>query len=380
MSNTCTHVAIWNDNPIPIVTPLLQPDTQCDQLVLFHLRNTSVSQIQRFLSSRRITLVAVECLDEHHLPLECLNSLEISSINLTQGSMQQKDALLNWARERHIPCFWLNHNTDTIAYLAPHNSTPVPVADRLKIEEFLQLKGIQVTELERQPSQFKSWTDIATRWVNALSHYEKGFGVLNFLAKSATADTHKSKPLTLAQQNNTALRRLLNDLEENGLVTQDGNRVQFANADAKRFCNGIWLEYFALSQLKKLAKERSDIQDIAMSVKVERGERDNVLRNEIDLIALINNRLYIIECKTGTLESKESQLALYRLDAIADVFGPLTQGALLSFDGISPLIKRRANELNIQILDRRKMVQLKSSINRLADKYATPDEVNEEVL
>ncbi|MEF1173636.1 Card1-like endonuclease domain-containing protein, partial [Vibrio sinaloensis] len=125
--------------------------------------------------------------------------------------------------------------------------------------------------------------------------------------------------------------------------------------------------------LKELKKSRSDVQDIAMSVKVERGDKNNPLRNEIDVMALINNRLYIIECKTGMLKPQESQLALYRLDSLAEVFGPLTQGALLSFDSISPLIKRRANEININVLDSKNMVQVRSIIDKRASMFSTPD-------
>ncbi|MDN3686078.1 DUF1887 family CARF protein [Vibrio sinaloensis] len=134
------------------------------------------------------------------------------------------------------------------------------------------------------------------------------------------------------------------------------------------------LNIMLFAQLKELKKTRADIQDIAMSVKVERGDKNNPLRNEIDVIALINNRLYLIECKTGMLEPKESQLALYRLDSLAEVFGPLTQGALLSFDSISPLIKRRAKEIGIQVLDNNTMVQLRNALNTRASKFSTPAE------
>lgn len=367
------QAALWKDNPISIITPLLQPDVHCKELVLLHPTQMQPGQIRRFLSQRGINLISVPYESTALLPSSLLE-YNIGAINLTQGNTGEKDQLLSWARDNNIACYWLDHKTDTMSFLAPHNSQPIAIADKLKIEDFLLLKGIQVTEIERRPTHYKDWLTIANHWVNNLSRYEKGFRTLNYLAKTADAMHHLTQALTLNQQNNLALRRLIDDLEEGALLSRDGEKLRFTSAEAKRFCNGIWLEYYAFAQLKELKKTRADIQDIAMSVKVERGDKNNPLRNEIDVIALINNRLYLIECKTGMLEPKESQLALYRLDSLAEVFGPLTQGALLSFDSISPLIKRRAKEIGIQVLDNTTMVRLRNALNTRASQFSTPAE------
>lgn len=367
-----TQAALWKDNPISIITPLLQPNTQCKELVLLHPTTSEPDELQRFLSHRGIKLTSVPYNPTDFSP-ETLKPYSVQAINLSQGNMGEKDKLLTWARENDIPCYWLDHQNDTMSFLSPHCDQPIPIADKLKIEEFLTLKGIQVTEIERHPPNYSDWIKIANQWVNNLSRYGKGFRTLNYLAKTANANNHLTEALTLAQQNNLALRRMVDDLEQNGLLARHEDKLQFTNADAKRFCNGIWLEYYAFAQLKELKKLRPDVQDIAMSVKVERGDKNNPLRNEIDVMALINNRLYLIECKTGMLKPQESQLALYRLDSLAEVFGPLTQGALLSFDSISPLIKRRANEININVLDSKNMVQVRNAIDKRASVFSTPD-------
>ncbi|PIB13136.1 Card1-like endonuclease domain-containing protein [Vibrio rotiferianus] len=372
MLNT-PHVqaALWKDNPISIVTPLLQTNVQCKELILLHPNTAKPNELKDFLSHRGIRLTSIPY-KKFDLSTDILEQYRIQAINLTQGNTGEKDKLLTWARKNNIACYWLDHHTDTMSFLSPDCNTPIAIADKLKIEEFLALKGIQVTEIERSPAKYQEWVKIANQWVNNLARYEKGFRTLNYLAKTADANHHLSQALTLAQQNNVALRRIIDDLEHEGLLTQKEDKLQFTSAEAKRFCNGIWLEYYAFGQLKELKKSRPDIQDIAMSVKVERGDKSNPLRNEIDVIALINNRLYLVECKTGMLKPQESQLALYRLDSLAEVFGPLTQGALLSFDSISPLIKRRANEISISVLDSKNMVQIKRAIDKRASTFSTP--------
>ncbi|MDN3686077.1 hypothetical protein QW180_30980 [Vibrio sinaloensis] len=113
-----------------------------------------------------------------------------------------------------------------MSFLAPFSSQPIAIADKLKIEDFLLLKGIQVTEIERQPAQYKDWLIIANRWVNNLSRYAKGFRTLNYLAKkTADAAHHLTQALTLNQQNNLALRRLIDDLEEGALLHRDGEKA-----------------------------------------------------------------------------------------------------------------------------------------------------------
>lgn len=363
------QAALWKDNPIAIITPLLQPEVCCKELVLIHPSKMQPNQLQRFLSHRGIKLTSLPY-DTPQFSTNVLDQHAIKAINLTQGNTGEKDQLLNWARNNNIACYWLDHQTDTISFLEPHAAKPIAVADKLKIEDFLTLKGMRVTELERTPQQDQQWLELANKWVNNLTRYEKGFRTLNYLAKTANADSHTTQALTLAQQNNKALQRIINDLHNQGLLIQEGEKLQFTSAEAKRFCNGIWLEYYAFNQISTLKKSRTDIQDIAMSVKIERGDKNNPLRNEIDVIALINNRLYLVECKTGMLDPKDSQLALYRLDSLAEVFGPLTQGVLLSFDSISPLIKRRANEINIQVLDNRNLVQLRTAINNRAAQFS----------
>ncbi|WP_418641481.1 Card1-like endonuclease domain-containing protein [Vibrio chaetopteri] len=367
-----TQVAIWQDNPTPIVTPLLQPDNGCVQLVVFYESHLDCRHIKAFCDARNIDFIA-HPIAERQLPLEQLNDLPVRFINLTQGNIAQKDQLLSWGRTRDIPAYWVDHETDMYSLVSPDKHAPVAIVDRLNIKQFLELKGFSVTGLTRQTPDFNEWVEVANTWVRHLAMYEKGFRALNHLARTANEKTHVTEPLSLGLQNNQHLKRIIGDLQQAALITKKDKRLVFKNAEAKQFCHGIWLEYYAYGQLKKLAKQRSDIQDIAMSVNVQRGDPQNPIRNEIDVIALINNRLYIVECKTGVLDAKQSQLALYRLDTIADLFGPLTQGALLSFDAISPLIKRRAKEIDIRIVDYRNMTQLSRVINDLAERYATPE-------
>ncbi len=120
--------------------------------------------------------------------------------------------------------------------------------------------------------------------------------------------------------------------------------------------------------IQDLQKQHPQIQDISQSLEVSREGQSKPVRNELDVVTLCNNKLYIIECKTKRFKSikhadSPSAEALYKIDTIKDVFGGLhAKGMLVSYKRFSDYDRSRANDLNIMICDYTKLGNLREAI------------------
>jgi hypothetical protein len=75
-------------------------------------------------------------------------------------------------------------------------------------------------------------------------------------------------------------------------------------ADATMFINGLWLEIFLRAELAKFMRQnlnKINTFDIMAQVKVQLPDRKT---SELDLLLMINEKIYWFECKSGQIGSK----------------------------------------------------------------------------
>lgn len=120
----------------------------------------------------------------------------------------------------------------------------------------------------------------------------------------------------------------------------------FLDADRTRFLCGHWLEEYAW-----LVAERAGLDDVACGVNI--GWYNSRTRNELDVLAVHNNRLLAIECKTarfGDLGNKGNDV-LYKIDSIGDnLKGLYGQTVLLSAWDVPSAMQERAKTQQVKIL------------------------------
>ena len=113
-----------------------------------------------------------------------------------------------------------------------------------------------------------------------------------------------------------------------GMLTRvDTARYQFTDVEAARYLTGGWLEEYVWIETQR-AVPNFDPNDLRLGAFVDNSPVENITRqdekwrNEIDVIALHNHRLLMIECKTGHLDTAENvkkegaQAAVYKLDSL----------------------------------------------------------------
>ena len=122
------------------------------------------------------------------------------------------------------------------------------------------------------------------------------------------------------------------ELLEQGQVLEQGDSAQEwfpRSSDAAVYLSGAWLEEFVWHTAKD-----AGAGDVGLSVTVtDNADTKHDIRNEMDVVVVHNNRLLMIECKTGNLaRDRKDEDIIYKLDSLTDQAGGLFgAGALVSF-------------------------------------------------
>jgi hypothetical protein len=78
-------------------------------------------------------------------------------------------------------------------------------------------------------------------------------------------------------------------------------------------------------------------------------------RNELDIVFLAHNRLFLVECKSKWLQGLEAEgpgaESLYKIDSLTALGGLNTRGMLVSYQPIERWDRRRAGDLHIRIVE-----------------------------
>lgn len=155
--------------------------------------------------------------------------------------------------------------------------------------------------------------------------------------------------------------KLIERFETEGLLAWQDEGLRFPDEDARFYVNGGWLEdhvYSVLFGLRtRMHHKGRSIQDFGRNLEVSRrvGVGKELVRNELDVAFLADNRLYIIECKTQRFDrspgsSGKGATALYKLDTLKDLLGGLQARAMLvSYRDLCSVDQQRAKDLNIRI-------------------------------
>ena len=265
--------------------------------------------------------------------------------------------------------------TDTvhqsIETIIPRGQEAAPMEGVLRAGSYLAAQGMVLTSAE---SDKQGW-QAAVRERRALTRYLADncerlgpfLGALNRLVNGTPEHPGALAPngmsLVHPDQNFSkpprgAWRKALTHIAGAGLLWWEGKeQVRFDDVAAARYLGGHWLEEYAW-----LVAEAADLDDVRCSAKV-RWESESgpaAPTNEFDLLAVHDNRLLLVECKTGRQEAGEQAVAT-RLESLGRHAGGLFGSSLLlSARKLPPTMRSRCGSLGISFLEQ-------GGINRLTD-------------
>lgn len=370
---TGTHVVLVSAQPTPNLLPALDRRTRPQRIALMVSPDMQAraAWLESLYHARRIAterLSIDDAWDVAHIQDRLLDWMarhegDRPALNLTGGTKLMAIAAQAAFAAEGLPMFYVHPEKNQIVPLFEGEAPPFTLEERIDIREYLAAHG--VTEVSRAATDVPtSWIDYAERLIADIERHSDALALLNRLAAKAEGAAGLAArwehPLKGGAWH--ALRDLI---EESDLASFEPDRMRFPNEAARAFVAGGWLEYLLHRRLAALSGELG-IQDLALNLRVERGQR---VRNELDIAFLAHNRLYIIECKTRRFPGQDDEDApaadaLYKLDTLRDVGGLNTRGLLASFRRLGHYDRQRASDLHIRTIEAGELRNLRDHLRR----------------
>lgn len=168
------------------------------------------------------------------------------------------------------------------------------------------------------------------------------FGTLACKAHAAT-DTEPTQHFDYPPGGPAA--KLLTLASKHGLIQWDSGSTElsFADADSARFFAGGWVEEFVFLKMTGVFKPHQ------YATNAQIIQNHSKTKNEIDAIAVHNNRALIVECKAK--KQDDAQAAIYKLgQVVKQVGGLMARGLYVSARQVSATDRARAREYGIDVL------------------------------
>ena len=286
-----------------------------------------------------------------------------SILNVTGGTKPMAIAAQEVFRMENRPVFYVDITTDSVTWISGECNRVV-LSNEPTLNQFLGLNGISI-----RSGDFKSVV-MNEKWRHfygeVASDPRKWGACVRALNRIAFwADQDGSRHFEVADED-LALPfwdEMSQMLHADELVKYcgDGYCEEFTSADARRFCNGIWLEHYVFEVLKSFGFDRKRAM---MNVKIE-DTKGNL--NELDAIVLHGNVCYVIEDKTKNMQrGNAADSAVYKLAQLSSQMGLKARGILISALGIRRSDRERARAYNVEVLDW--LPDLKSGLARIFGK------------
>lgn len=358
-----THICLISDQAVPNLIPALDPQMRPARVIQLvspdmETRAQWLSGVLRSQNVRVERWDLQDAWDIEHVQQRVLELLEKErdelvnntiALNVTGGTKPMSIAAYEVCRVYDLPIFYVHPEQDRIIWLHPAGRKSQDLADRVKLEPFLQAQGAQLDGEPGRNVPNPGALDVGHEIVNHIDRFQKAIGRLNWLAAGAGRSLRSE-----SIEGDNVLEDLIDLFEKGGYLQRMQRHLLFADEKARFFVNGGWLECLVFDAVRRIRKQDEHIQDIAYGVNVKRQQRGQNIPNELDVAFLRNNRLHIIECKTMRFQGKGEDSAgaetLYKLDSLRDLMGGLKARAMLvSYRDLPDYDRTRAQDLGIQV-------------------------------
>jgi hypothetical protein len=129
--------------------------------------------------------------------------------------------------------------------------------------------------------------------------------------------------------------------------------------DQVNFITGGWFEEYSYYLLKQICDGSDNHYKLGV---VLDSKRDSYFTsNDLDIVLVANNNLYVIECKSGGMEENELfNKTVYLQTSLRKYFGLSVRSVLMTLSVTSDLQKKKADTLGISLIDRNVILDTQS--------------------
>ena len=365
------HLMLVSEQAAPNLLPALDPAMKpCEAVLLVSQRMTHRAEsLKAVLQESGIKTQTVHLPDEHNMTALESTLLEVAAhrvgqpiaLNVTGGNKLMALAAQTVAQAAGWPAFYVDVDTDQIIWL-DKNRPAQALAHQLRLRHYLRGYGFTLPNNIERPTPNAKWATM----MNDLALYAAMFGQAIGQFNHVIQESHDRLQINLNQRLNLDynIEALLRKFEEAGVLTREGDQITFASETAKKFANGGWFEHYVYQRVCQVTGDLA-IRDKAVNLQVLGGENQP---NEMDVVFLARNRLFIIECKTARMNNADDHRAndaLYKLSENCRRIGGLgTRGMLATYRPLIEADMRLARALNIEVVDERALHRLNERLKQ----------------
>lgn len=367
------HLAIYDKKNAGIASAALHLNP--DKVILLHRKEHDIEGIKSVLHSR-----GIKCQSQmvsfdpkqirtilKHIFLE--NKENDLVFNASSGYRMMVLVTLEQFTSQGMNAFVVDKFTNQLHWLHPREQDSIVLSSQLKISEYLKLFASQVLNKGKTNLDSQSLQELTHWLIENIEQFGSALAALNHIAMRA--DVSMEYHLERNYKRKAHLQNILSRFQEVGLLHIKQQKIIFKDESSRFYANGGWLENHVFNTLFHMRKSRKSISDLARGMEIVRAQ--GTVKNEIDVIAMANNRLHIIECKTRKFTNKNhantpGSAAIYRLDTLKESLGGNSGKAMLvSYQRLSRYTEQRAKDLGIYCCSHTQLKQLKEHLYKFID-------------
>jgi len=371
MTQAAVHILLVSDQAAPSLLPALDPALKPAEAILMvsAKMQARADALEKVLSEAGVKTTRVALENEHDFGKLEKALLEVAStregqliaLNVTGGTKLMALAAQSVALAAGWSVFYVDVDTDEVIWLGK-DARRQQLTQQLRLRHYLLGYGFSLAEgIERlQPSQRHN--DLLSTLITQVGSLEQALGQLNWLAQQAEEKTRLQVMLSAQQQDSRNLEALLRIFEDAGVLSVQGETLNFTNEAERGFAKGGWLEHYVFRTVSALTGELGLRDKAANLVVLDKSG----VKNELDVAFMAKNRLFVIECKTARMDKPEAPKAndtLFKLSEICRRVGGLgTRGMLASYRPLGEAEKRLAGALGIKLVCGAELARLDEKI------------------
>ena len=271
-------------------------------------------------------------------------------VNITGGTKPMSIAAFTVFGGYGFRCFYQNLNPSQIIWLDDESivsgiGQKVPLELYLRSYQFNVDKKIKLADISRE---YKDYADFIHEELSRAGWYEDVSRLISKINAHTSERSIRPGELQRFAFNDEEVEILTDLSKATGLLkVKSAKEISFDSQD-RAFLNGGWLEVLVADSLRG-----ADFRDIYQSVEISKSsQRHNThTRQEIDVMAMRQDKLYIIECKTLNWKTaSEASASIYKLSSLSDIGGLNTHAIFVSLYDLPASAKTRAAEMGIRLI------------------------------
>lgn len=269
-------------------------------------------------------------------------------VNITGGTKIMSLAAFETVKKFNLQSIYINSENHVLFEFKNNEIRELKLQKKISINEYFYLHGFKNVRLFN-PILSKELSEVISKFDDYLNHHPEAVTKVLKLTNEILNYKRKNKKKWLKEPININKNKN-NFFWENGRGSIQYNTMEeqynfeFKDEYFIEYHNGKWFEKLIYNELK----ESGNYDEIIMNYEILNNE--SVTLNELDIVAIKNEKLDIFECKSGGLFQKD----LNKLKAIKETLGRYSNINLVSFYKLQnnnmneKVIKQKLNDYGIR--------------------------------